>query len=324
VFASVTTPGVAPSAITVGALTTWATDTPDDDTVASYSSRGPTRFELGLKPDVIAPGNKIVSLRAPGAYLASKYPELIVAGGGNNGYMRMSGTSMAAGMISGGAALLLEGGVLSARQVKVAMQLSAGFMTDAGLLRAGLGRANFYSARRVNNSVTGLTGVIPPVMIAGRTVTPGGLMTRHAQPLLDGLLAPIGTRVIGPLELFARWFDLSFVDSRLAALKGSQLVWGDQLVPAQQLVWGDQSPLGQQLVWGDLTPYGQQLVWGDTTFAQQLVWGDQTLAQQLVWGDQTAAQQLVWGDQTAGQQLVWGDAQPNANQLVWGDSVRGQ
>lgn len=332
VFASITTPGVAPSAITVGALTTWGTDTPDDDTVATYSSRGPTRFDLGLKPDVVAPGNKIVSLKAHGSYLATQYPDLNVAGGGNNGYLRMSGTSMAAGMVSGGAALLLEGGALTARQIKLAMQLSAGFMTDAGLLRAGLGRVNLYSARRVNSTVTGLTGVIPPVTIAGRTVTPSGQMTMGGQPLLDGLLAPTGTRVIGVLELFARWFDLSFLPSRLAALQGSQLVWGDQS-PGQQLVWGDQSPLGQQLVWGDRTPFGQQLVWGDQSFAQQLVWGDQTLAQQLVWGDQTLGQQLVWGDQTLGQQLVWGDQttgqqlvwgdanSANANQLVWGDNV---
>ena len=88
VFASITTPGVAPSAITVGALNTWATDTPDDDTIATYSSRGPTRFELGLKPDVVAPGNKIVSLKAHGSYLATQYPDLNVAGGGNNGYLR--------------------------------------------------------------------------------------------------------------------------------------------------------------------------------------------------------------------------------------------
>ena len=332
VLASITTPGVAPSAITVAALNTWATDTPDDDTITTYSSRGPTRFELGLKPDVAAPGNKIVSLRAPGSYLASQYPELHVAGGGNNGYMKMSGTSMAAGMVSGGAALLLEGGVLTARQIKLAMQLSASFMTNEGLLRAGLGRVNLYSARRVNNTVTNLTGVIPPVTIAGRTVKPSGLMTMGGRPLLDGLLAPTGTSVIGVLELFARWFDLSFLPSRLAALRGSQLVWGDQL-PAQQLVWGDQSLLGQQLVWGDMTPFGQQLVWGDQSLAQQLVWGDQTLAQQLVWGDQTLGQQLVWGDQTLGQQLVWGDQttgqqlvwgdanSANANQLVWGDNV---
>ena len=167
--------------------------TPDDDTITTYSSRGPTRFEVGLKPDVVAPGNKIVSLRAHGSYLGSQYPDLHVAGSGNNGYMKMSGTSMAAGMVSGGAALLLEGGALTARQIKLAMQLSASFMTDEGLLRAGLGRVNLYSARRVNNTVTSLTGVVPSVTIAGRTVRPSGLMTMGGQPLIDGLLAPVGT-----------------------------------------------------------------------------------------------------------------------------------
>ena len=150
------------------------TETPDDDTITTYSSRGPTRFDLGLKPDVVAPGNKIVSLRAPGSFLYSQYPDLHVAGSGHNAYLRMSGTSMAAGMVSGGAALLLEGGALTARQIKLAMQLSASFMPDAGLLRAGLGRVNLYSARRVNSAVTTLTGIVPSVTIAGRTVKPSG------------------------------------------------------------------------------------------------------------------------------------------------------
>jgi serine protease AprX len=317
VLASITTPGVAPSAITVGALNTWGTDTPADDSIATYSSRGPTRFELGLKPDVVAPGNKIVSLRAPGSYLVSQYPDLHVAGGGNNGYMKMSGTSMAAGMVSGGAALLLEGGTLTARQIKLALQLSAGFMAEPGLLRAGLGRVNLYSARRVNNTVTGLTGVIPPVTIAGRKVTPGGLMTMGGRPLLDGLLAPLGTRTIGVLELFANWFDLSFIPARLAALQGSQIVWGDQSL-VQQIVWGDNSLVGQQIVWGDLTPWGQQIVWGDHSLGQQIVWGDNSLGQQIVWGDQSLSQQIVWGDHTLGQQIVWGD-QTLGQQIVWGD-----
>ncbi len=321
VLASVTTPGVAPSAITVGALVTWGTVTPDDDTIASYSSRGPTRFELGLKPDLVATGNKIVSLEARGSYLAALYPGLHVAGVKNNAYMMMSGTSMAAGMVSGGAALLLEGGSLTAKQVKLSLQLSATFMAEDGLLRAGLGRVNLYSARRVNGVVTSLTGVVPPVTIAGRTVRPSGIMTMGGQPLSDAALAPPGITVIGVLELLSRWNDRALLPSRLAALTGSQLNWGDQL-PAQQMIWGDQLPLGQQMIWGDRTPYGQQMIWGDQSQAQQMIWGDQTSGQQMIWGDQTLGQQMIWGDQTFGQQMIWGD-QASGQQMIWGDTTRG-
>ena len=332
VLASISTPGVAPSAITVAALNTWGTVTPNDDTIATYSSRGPTRFDLGLKPDVAAPGNKIVSLEAPGSYLSRTYPAGHVAGGGNNGYTLMSGTSMAAGMVSGGAALLLEGSSLTARQVKLALQLSARFMQDEGVLRAGLGRVNLYSARRVNGALTSLTGTIPPVTIAGVTVRPSGLTMTNGRPLLDNLTAPVGSSVVGTVGMLATWLDLVLTPVRVSALQGTQFIWGDQ-IPAQQFIWGDQSPLGQQFIWGDLTPFGQQFIWGDQTlaqqfiwgdqtFGQQFIWGDQTLGQQFIWGDQTAGQQFIWGDQTAGQQFIWGDANSsNASQFIWGDSV---
>ena len=257
-----TTPGVAPSAITVAALNTWGTVTPDDDTIATYSSRGPTKYELGLKPDLAAPGNKIVSLEAPGSYMSRTYPALHVAGSNNNAYTLMSGTSMAAGMVSGGAALLLEGSALTARQVKLALQLSARFMSDEGVLRAGLGRVNLYSARRVNSAVTALTGTIPSVTIAGRAVQPSGLTMTNGRPLLDTATAPVAGAVVGALGMLATWLDAVLTPVRVTALKGTQFVWGDQL-PAQQFVWGDHLPLGQQFVWGDLTPFGQQFVWGD-------------------------------------------------------------
>ena len=71
VLGSISTPGNAPAVITVGALNTWGTVSRDDDTMTTYSSRGPTRYDMGMKPDVVAPGNKIVSLKAAGSYLAS-------------------------------------------------------------------------------------------------------------------------------------------------------------------------------------------------------------------------------------------------------------
>ena len=66
VLGSISTPGNAPGVITVGALNTWNTVSRDDDTVTTYSSRGPTRYDMVLKPDVVAPGNKIVSLEGGG------------------------------------------------------------------------------------------------------------------------------------------------------------------------------------------------------------------------------------------------------------------
>jgi serine protease AprX len=317
-MASISTPGVAPSVITVAALNTWATVTPDDDTIATYSSRGPTKYELGLKPDVAAPGNKIISLEAPNSYLAKTYPALHVAGSGKNAYYMMSGTSMAAAMVSGGAALLLEGGALTSKQVKIALQLSAQFMSKEGLFRAGLGRVNLYSARRVNSAITALTGNIPPVTIAGTVVRPSGLLLNGT---VDGGTAPVGTSVIGTLQLFANWFNVA-LPARLSALSGSQILWGDQ-IPAQQILWGDQLPFGQQILWGDQTPFGQQILWGDQSVGQQILWGDQTVGQQILWGDQTMGQQILWGDQTSGQQILWGDANQNqGQQILWGDSVQ--
>jgi serine protease AprX len=49
-----------------------------------------------VKPDIVAPGNDIVSLAAPGATLEALYPaELVTGNDGNNDYFTLSGTSMA-------------------------------------------------------------------------------------------------------------------------------------------------------------------------------------------------------------------------------------
>ena len=64
-------PGNDPYAITVGASDTQQTADTSDDAVCSYSSVGPTLYDEYAKPDLVAPGNHLVSLRAPGSWVDS-------------------------------------------------------------------------------------------------------------------------------------------------------------------------------------------------------------------------------------------------------------
>ena len=77
---------------------------PSGDTIASWSSQGTTQDGL-QKPDVYAPGAHIVSVLAPNSDFATSCPTCVV---GNGQYIQTSGTSMAAPMISGLVADLLQ------------------------------------------------------------------------------------------------------------------------------------------------------------------------------------------------------------------------
>ncbi|HTH36906.1 MAG TPA: S8 family serine peptidase, partial [Pyrinomonadaceae bacterium] len=123
VYGTIHSPGNSPYAITVGASNTFGTTARDDDSIATYSSRGPTRSfytnENGqeihdnlLKPDLVAPGNKIISSKPVTSALLRRNPNLAVDPGENetadDGMMYQSGTSMSAPVVAGAAALLFE------------------------------------------------------------------------------------------------------------------------------------------------------------------------------------------------------------------------
>jgi serine protease AprX len=97
-------PGNDPYVISVGCVDDRGTKDTGDDQVCEFGSRG--RSQDGFyRPDVMAPGRRIVSaLAGPTSTLAQQYPERITDGG----YIRMSGTSGAAPVVTGVVALLLE------------------------------------------------------------------------------------------------------------------------------------------------------------------------------------------------------------------------
>jgi serine protease AprX len=146
---TITTPGTDPYVITVGALDDNGTPVRTDDLMATFSSRGRTPFENLAKPDLVAPGRKMISLRAPGSELDGLYPDrqVSVLGAVSPDYYRLSGTSMAAPVVSGTIALMLERNPnLSTAQVKSRLKSTATPLSFGTTNDRGAGLLNAYGA----------------------------------------------------------------------------------------------------------------------------------------------------------------------------------
>jgi serine protease AprX len=280
ILGGITSPGNSQFAITVGALNTFGTTNRSDDRVATYSSRGPTPYDFAVKPDIAAPGNKIISLDAHGSSLSTTYPFLHKAGSGNNEYMQLSGTSMSAPMVSGAVALFLQGKPgLSAAQIKLALQTGATYMPDGGLMGAGAGSVNFWATRRVTaNGLLALTNSLLGGLLApssGATFWDDGSMTRR-------LYGAGGIRLLGLIDIPLVWADPSLLKvgnlnlvgllNPLGSMARSPLLWGQvaSWTTEQQIMWGTTiyNPEGQQIMWGtsDQTD-GTQIMWGTSMTA---------------------------------------------------------
>src|SRR5207244_1442718 len=104
---TVVTPGIDPYTITVGATDDRGTLSRRDDMLAWFSAWGSA--DSNAKPDLVAPGRRIVSLRVPGSALDALFPDRIVVAQNGATYFRLTGTSMATAVGSGAAAPLLHG-----------------------------------------------------------------------------------------------------------------------------------------------------------------------------------------------------------------------
>ena len=175
VYGAIHSPGNEPSAITVGASNTYGSDPRNEDSMASYSSHGPTRsfstdasgvkhYDNLLKPDLVAPGNKIISAEAKNNKLISTHPELETNNysATNMKLMYMSGSSVSAPMVAGAAALLLEANPnLTPNMVKMILMYTAQPLNGFNTFEQGAGQLNVAGsvavAKLVRNELLGLT-----------------------------------------------------------------------------------------------------------------------------------------------------------------------
>jgi serine protease AprX len=139
---TITKPADDPLVISVGAYDDKGNTDRGDDALTSWSSRGPTAQGL-TKPDVVAPGRHIVAARSYGSYVEANYPKALIS----PSYIRGSGTSQAAAVTSGVAALLLSARPdLTPDQVKHLLKGTASPISGKTANDQGNGRIDLGSA----------------------------------------------------------------------------------------------------------------------------------------------------------------------------------
>jgi serine protease AprX len=276
-YGTVTAPGNDPFVITVGAMKSMETDTRTDDRIASYSSKGPTTFDHVAKPDLVAPGNLVVSVAASGSTLILEYPANLISAGGRSlsqPYFTLSGTSMATPAVSAAAALLLnQNSSLTPDQIKARLMKTA--------------YKTFPASSVATDPVTGQTYTSYYDLF---TVGAGYLDINAAMANNDKAPATVGS-ALSPRVILNANGTVSLANGN-SVIAGSSVVWGTSVVWGNSVVWGT-NVNGSSVVWGTSSLSASSVVWGNSTLAgYSVVWGTSgACASSVVWGTATANNQ---------------------------------
>ena len=317
-YRGITAPGNAPWVLTVGASSHMGTVTRTDDTVAAFSSRGPTAIDQAAKPDLIAPGVGIESLSVPGSTLALTHPEALLPGTialSYLPYMSLSGTSMSAPVVSGTVALMLQANpALTPNQVKAILQYTAEISAFNDPLTQGSGYLNAKGAVELAR------------YLKSPASTPYPDSSRWAMRLIWGNYAVTGGRLTAAATAWStdvRW------GATLTAT-GKNIDWGVLCATAScastSTRWSWVKVEHRNVVWGTLcsgadcaSEWTLSAVSGAADDGETVVWGTTDDGETVVWGTIDDGETVVWGTDD-GETVVWGTrcTAENCPSIIWG------
>jgi len=293
-YGGITAPGNAPWVLTVGASSHMGTIDRSDDTVAAFSSRGPSAIDALAKPDVLAPGVGIESLIAPDSALYSSMSAYLLPGTVATNYLpylSLSGTSMSAPVVSGTVALMLQANPwLSPNAVKAILQYTSQSYAQWDPLTQGTGFLNAQGAVELARAFSDASSPTPSSpswstrILWGNHIYQGGALSPYANA----------------------W--------------STDTTWG---MP--------QTPSGESIGWGDICTsncddVGSWSTWTTTSSSSNVVWGSRCGEDDcsVPWLAADAANDdgdtVVWGTED-GDTVVWGtNNDEDGDTVVWGTS----
>jgi len=283
-----------------------------DDTMAAFSSRGPTAYDFAAKPDLVAPGVGIESLSSPGSTMYDRWSNYLLPGAPgapDTPYLSLSGTSQAAPVVAGTVALMLQANPsLTPNAVKAILQYTAEMYAGHSYLAQGAGFLNARGAVDLAiafNTTPAARPSSPPEwsrqIIWGTHQVQDGHLISTANAW--GTNVAWGAPADAANELVS-WGE-SCSGTECGAGGSGWSNWGASCSGAdcETIVWGSEQSVN--IVWGN-TCYGEDC---ETTWATSdddiVVWGNS--------GDDI----VVWGNSND-DIVVWGNS--NDDIVVWGNS----
>jgi serine protease AprX len=290
-YATVTSPGNDPYVLTVGSMKPMGTPQRTDDLIASYSSKGPTVIDHVAKPDIVAPGNLLISTETSNTTLYNteldnRVPYRAYMYGGPSSpskfYFELSGTSMATGVVSGAVADLLQAHpTMSPDQVKARLMKTASksFPTSSSVYdpASGITYTSQYDIFTVGAGYVDLAAALASTELSsGSAMSPTAVYNSNTGNVT---LTSATSAVWGSTQAWsgpAVWGNTQFVG-------GSAIMWGSNTTSGSAIMWGSSGLWGNAIMWGSSNASGFSTIWSDA-----IMWGSSgTWGSAIMWGSST-------------------------------------